>query len=148
MSDTVDRSQIRPEEWAEARRYALVIEWSEENDAYLATAPDLPGVVTDGPTRAAAAEMGEEAVAVWLSSLRDDGLPIPAPGFPACPSTYGRKRSSPTPGARRNTKPIARTPACQGDIAAAFRRCHSRRPWLLGSDTVSGASKVSQPRCT
>ena len=42
MNDAVDRSPIRPEEWDEARRYALVIEWSEEDGVYLATAPDLP----------------------------------------------------------------------------------------------------------
>jgi predicted RNase H-like HicB family nuclease len=85
MAQTVDRSPIRPEEWAEARRYALVIEWSDENDAYLATAPDLPAVVTDGRTRAEAAEMGEEAVAVFLSSLRDRGQPIPEPAFTGLP---------------------------------------------------------------
>lgn len=85
MAQPIDRSPIRPEEWAEARRYALVIEWSEENDAYLATAPDLPAVVTDGRTRAEAAEMGEEAVAVFLSSLRDRGQLIPEPAFTGLP---------------------------------------------------------------
>lgn len=85
MSDMVDRSPIRPEEWDEARRYALVIEWSEQDGVYLAIAPDLPGVMTDGPTRAKAAEMGEEAIAVWLSSLRDDGRPIPGPRFTSLP---------------------------------------------------------------
>jgi predicted RNase H-like HicB family nuclease len=100
MNDAVDRSPIRPEEWDEARRYALVIEWSEEDGVYLATAPDLPGVVTDGPTRAKAAEMGEEAIAVWLSSLRDDGRPIPDPRFTGLPE-HLRPAASLT-GARRS----------------------------------------------
>lgn len=85
MDDTVDRSPIRPEELAEARRYALVIEWSDENDAYLVTAPDLPGMVTHGSTRAEAAEMGEEATAVWISSTRSLGRDVPAPNFSALP---------------------------------------------------------------
>lgn len=53
-----------------ARRYALVIEWSDENDAYLAIAPDPPGVVTDGQTPGEAAEMGQAAVVAWIRSLR------------------------------------------------------------------------------
>ena len=100
MSDSVDRSPIRPEEWAEARRYALVIEWSQEDGVYLATAPDLPGVVTDGATRAEAAEMGEEAVAVWLSSLRGRGQPIPEPRFTGLPDHL--RPAAPLTGARRS----------------------------------------------
>lgn len=100
MNDAVDRSPIRPEEWDEARRYALVIEWSEEDGVYLATAPDLPGVVTDGPTRAEAADMGEEAIAVWLSSLRDDGRPIPAPRFTGLPDHL--RAAAPLVDARRS----------------------------------------------
>lgn len=64
------RDRFSPEEIAEARRYALVIEWSDENAAYLAIAPDLPGVVTDGRTPAEAAAMGQAAVIAWLRSLR------------------------------------------------------------------------------
>jgi len=86
MNDTVDRSPIRPEELAEARRYALVIEWSEEDVAYLVIAPDLPGMVTHGNTRAEAAEMGEEATAVWISSNRGRGRAIPEPRFSALPA--------------------------------------------------------------
>jgi predicted RNase H-like HicB family nuclease len=86
MRDEVDRSPLRPEELAEARRYALVIEWSDENDAYLVTAPDLPGMITHGSTRAEAAEMGEEATAVWISATRSLGRPVPPPRYSALPA--------------------------------------------------------------
>ncbi|MBA3450389.1 MAG: type II toxin-antitoxin system HicB family antitoxin [Chloroflexia bacterium] len=63
------------------RRYALVIEWSDEDDLFLAIAPDLPGVVTHGRTRAEAAEMGEEVIALWLHGRQS----LPAPSFSALP---------------------------------------------------------------
>jgi predicted RNase H-like HicB family nuclease/predicted RNA binding protein YcfA (HicA-like mRNA interferase family) len=85
MSDDVDRSPLRPEELVEVRRYALVIEWSDEDQVFLVTAPDLPGMVTHGNTRTEAAEMGEEATAVWISSHRDRGQPVPEPRFTALP---------------------------------------------------------------
>jgi predicted RNase H-like HicB family nuclease len=68
-----------PEELADIRRYAMVIEWSDENDAYLVTVPDLPGLVTDGATRAEAAEMGEDAIGSVISGLRSTGQPVPTP---------------------------------------------------------------------
>jgi predicted RNase H-like HicB family nuclease len=67
------------DELEEIRRYAMVIEWSDENDTFLVTVPDLPGLVTDGPTRAVAAEMGEDAIGAWISGLRSTGQPVPAP---------------------------------------------------------------------
>ncbi len=76
---------ITPQERADARRYPLVIERSDENDAYLAIAPDLPGLVTDGRTPADAAAMGEEAVITLLVSLRKWGQPVPLPRFNALP---------------------------------------------------------------
>ena len=67
-------------EFAEARRYSLVIAWSDEDACYLVTAPELPGLVTHGSTIADAAEMGEEAIAAWLDGRRRFGHPVPAPG--------------------------------------------------------------------
>lgn len=92
-SESIPLSQ---EEMAEARPYALVIEWSEEDGKYLAIAPDLPGLVTSGHTRAEAAEMGEEAVAAWISAKRSWGHNIPAPSFSALPD-YLRKPFEPVP---------------------------------------------------
>jgi predicted RNase H-like HicB family nuclease len=66
MTVEVDLERLTPEEWARVHRYALVIEWSDEDQKFLASAPDLPGLVTHGRTRTEAAEMGEEAIAIWL----------------------------------------------------------------------------------
>jgi predicted RNase H-like HicB family nuclease len=85
MCDDVESMPLSPEELAEARPYALVIEWSEEDGKFLAIAPDLPGLVTSGRTRTEAAEMGEEAVAAWISAKRSWGRDIPPPKFSALP---------------------------------------------------------------
>jgi predicted RNase H-like HicB family nuclease len=61
-------------------RYRMVIAWSEEDDAYLVTVPDLPGCVTHGATYAEAASMGEDAIEAWLAGARHWGRPIPLPG--------------------------------------------------------------------
>jgi predicted RNase H-like HicB family nuclease len=79
MDDGVDRSELTPEELAEARPYALLIEWSPEDDAFIVSVPDLPGVHTHGATREEAAAMGDEVVAVVVGYLRSAGRPVPPP---------------------------------------------------------------------
>jgi predicted RNase H-like HicB family nuclease len=63
----------------------MVIEWSDENDAFLVTVPDLPGLVTDGATRAEAAEMGEDAIGCVISAMRNTGQPGPEPRYSNLP---------------------------------------------------------------
>lgn len=79
MDDEVDRSEVTPEELAAARPYPLLIEWSPEDEAFIVSVPDLPGVRTHGATREEAAEMGDEVVAIVLSYLQGAGRPIPPP---------------------------------------------------------------------
>jgi predicted RNase H-like HicB family nuclease len=92
MSEDVESIRFTPEELAETRPYALVIEWSEEDRKFLAIAPDLPGLVASGRTRAEAAEMGEEAVAAWISAKRSWERDIPAPNFSALPDILRSER--------------------------------------------------------
>ena len=74
---------VTPEELAEARRYSMAIDWSPEDDAFLASFPDVPGVRTHGATREEAAEHGEEVIVMWLTALHDAGLPVPPPSIEA-----------------------------------------------------------------
>jgi predicted RNase H-like HicB family nuclease len=57
--------------------YAVVIEKAGRN--YSAYAPDLPGVITTGATRAATERNMRAAIAFHLSELRAAGEPIPVP---------------------------------------------------------------------
>lgn len=67
------------EELNEARRYPIVVRWSEEDQLYLASAPDLPGTTVHGESAAQAVEKSIEAVANWISGMRSVGAAIPAP---------------------------------------------------------------------
>lgn len=59
--------------------YSVLIEWSDEDAAYIATVPELPGCRTHGATRREAVEQAEEVIAGWLDAARAWGRPIPPP---------------------------------------------------------------------
>lgn len=61
--------------------YSIVIEALSEEDGggFLATVPDLPGCMSDGPTREAAAHNVEDAITSWLEEAESLGRPIPRP---------------------------------------------------------------------
>ena len=59
--------------------YKVDIRWSDEDQRYIARAPELDGVVTHGSTLEEAARMAQEAIELHLESLIEDGDPIPEP---------------------------------------------------------------------
>ncbi len=63
----------------EYTRYSMTIEWSDEDNAYIVTVPELPGCRTHGATHAEAVAMGEEAIAGWIEAARTWGRPVPPP---------------------------------------------------------------------
>lgn len=67
------------EELLEARRYPVVIEWSDEDAVYLAWAPGLRGTTVHGETPVEALEKATEAIANWIYGMRKIGQPVPAP---------------------------------------------------------------------
>ncbi len=70
---------VTPQDIAEAQAYSMVLEWSPENDAWIVSVPELPGLHTHGETRAEAIEMGEEVIARWMAGLRKHGQAVPEP---------------------------------------------------------------------
>jgi predicted RNase H-like HicB family nuclease len=80
MVNANETAIFTPDEIAAARRYPLVIRWSEEDDLFLVSLPDFGGVTGHGRTAAEAAERGVEMAAEWIDSYRQLGQPIPAPG--------------------------------------------------------------------
>ena len=61
--------------------YTVLIEPLSEDDGggFLATVPDLPGCMSDGDTREAAARNVEDAIASWLEEAKALGRDIPQP---------------------------------------------------------------------
>jgi predicted RNase H-like HicB family nuclease len=60
-------------------RYSIVIEWSDEDQAFIATVPELPGCVTHGDTYEEALQQGQDAMESWIDSARAHDDPIPVP---------------------------------------------------------------------
>ena len=60
-------------------RYETIIYWSEEDKAFVADVPELPGCVAHGSTQEAALASAQEAVRLWLDTAQEFGDPIPEP---------------------------------------------------------------------
>ena len=60
-------------------KYELIIYWSEEDQAYIAEVPELPGCAADGQTYEEALANVEVAIQEWLETARELGRPIPTP---------------------------------------------------------------------
>ena len=59
--------------------YSMVIQWSERDNAYIVTVPELPGCKTHGLTYEEAVRNGQEAIETWIDGSRAFGLTIPEP---------------------------------------------------------------------
>ena len=60
-------------------KYEIIIYWSNEDDAYVAEAPELPGCAVHGDTYEKALEHIGQAIDLWLETAREFGDPIPEP---------------------------------------------------------------------
>jgi predicted RNase H-like HicB family nuclease len=60
-----------------------VVIYEKSRTGWAAYVPDLPGVVTTGPTRDKVRSLIKEAIGFHLDGLREDKLPIPEPSAEA-----------------------------------------------------------------
>jgi predicted RNase H-like HicB family nuclease len=60
-------------------RYEIIIFWSEEDKAYVADVPELPGCLAHGDTQEAALANAKQAIDLWLETARECNDPIPQP---------------------------------------------------------------------
>lgn len=60
-------------------RYEVIIYWSDEDRAFVAEVPELPGCTADGPTKAKALVNVEKVAAEWMDTARKIGRDIPTP---------------------------------------------------------------------
>ncbi|MBF6614073.1 MAG: type II toxin-antitoxin system HicB family antitoxin [Chloroflexi bacterium] len=61
------------------KRYSMIIEWSDEDDAYIVTVPELPGCRTHGNSYEEAVQQAQYAVEGWIDAALADGQSIPPP---------------------------------------------------------------------
>jgi len=60
-------------------KYEIIIYWSDEDDAFVAEVPELPGCMADGRTPQEALANAEQVIAEWIETARELGRPIPLP---------------------------------------------------------------------
>jgi len=62
-----------------ASRYAIEIFYSEEDEGYIATVPELPGCSAFGETEEEALKEVKVAIDLWLEIAEKEGREIPLP---------------------------------------------------------------------
>ena len=60
-------------------KYQIIIYWSDEDEAYVAEVPELPGCAADGTTYKEAVSNAEVVIREWIETARELGRPIPEP---------------------------------------------------------------------
>ncbi len=60
-------------------RYEMIIYWSEEDKAFIAEVPELPGCMADGATYQEALANAEIVIQEWIETARELGRAIPEP---------------------------------------------------------------------
>lgn len=63
----------------ENHKYTVEIFYSEEDDGYIAVAPELPGCSAFGETEEEALKEIRVAVGLWLETAQNEGRAIPKP---------------------------------------------------------------------
>jgi antitoxin HicB len=59
--------------------YSMIIQWSDEDNAYIVTVPELPGCKTHGETYEEVVQQGQDAIASWIMVAKELGRPVPPP---------------------------------------------------------------------
>ncbi|MBM4067018.1 MAG: type II toxin-antitoxin system HicB family antitoxin [Planctomycetes bacterium] len=60
-------------------KYEIIIYWSEEDQAFIAEVPELPGCAADGATYKDALTNVEVVIQEWIDTAKELGRPIPEP---------------------------------------------------------------------
>ncbi|MGB7591013.1 MAG: type II toxin-antitoxin system HicB family antitoxin [Terriglobia bacterium] len=60
-------------------KYEVIIYWSEEDQAFVAEVPELPGCAADGKTYREALANVEVVIKEWIETATELGRPIPQP---------------------------------------------------------------------
>lgn len=63
----------------ESLRYEVIIYWSDDDEAFIAEMPELPGCAGDGQTPQEALTAVQVVAREWIETARELGRPIPEP---------------------------------------------------------------------
>jgi predicted RNase H-like HicB family nuclease len=60
-------------------RYEIIIFWSNDDQAFVAEVPELPGCLAHGSTHEEALVNAKAAMRLWIDAAREFGDPVPEP---------------------------------------------------------------------
>ena len=64
---------------ATLRGTEVIINWSDEDQAFVTEVPELPGCAVDGKTYREALRNAETVIREWFETAKELGRPIPTP---------------------------------------------------------------------
>lgn len=60
-------------------KYEIIIYWSDEDRAFIAEIPELPGCMAHGDTQESALSSAQEAIQLWIDTAKELGEQVPEP---------------------------------------------------------------------
>ena len=60
-------------------KYEIIIFWSDEDSAFIAEVPELPGCMADGQTYQEALSRAEQVIQEWIETAKELGRSVPTP---------------------------------------------------------------------
>lgn len=60
-------------------KYEVIIYWSDEDEAFVAEVPELPGCMAHGEQPETALANCQEAIDLWIETAREFGRAVPTP---------------------------------------------------------------------
>ena len=60
-------------------KYEIILYWSNEDQAFIAEVPELPGCMAHGDDQEAALRNVNDAIQFWIERARELGRPVPQP---------------------------------------------------------------------
>ncbi|MBZ5727893.1 MAG: type II toxin-antitoxin system HicB family antitoxin [Acidobacteriia bacterium] len=60
-------------------KYEVIIYWSEEDGAFVAEVPELPGCAAHGATQEDAIGNAQDLIRIWIDTAKEFGDPVPEP---------------------------------------------------------------------
>jgi len=60
-------------------KYEVIIYWSQEDQAFIAEVPELPGCAADGKSYQEALSNAEVVIQEWIETAKELGRAIPTP---------------------------------------------------------------------
>jgi len=60
-------------------KYEIIIYWSDEDQAFIAEVPELPGCAAHGNSHESALANVRMAMELWIQTAREFGGPVPEP---------------------------------------------------------------------